>query len=197
MRYHEECCYSGYSVQADNGNPSRTDILDAIIERIEYMIKRFGRVLFVRFDLRYPQGCDSPKTNQDLSRLLNSFGMYLTRGKIAFQYVWAREQSLGMNQHYHVMMLLNGNVTRNSIGHLAKAGELWQSAIGVQSSGLLHRCSPLFDGNNSCQVMLDRNDHHYEENIRECVHWASYLAKVYSKGNAPYRGREWGATSIR
>jgi hypothetical protein len=48
--------FRNYSIQAYQDKPCRQDIVEAIVNRIEHMTNRFSRVLFIRFDLRYPAG---------------------------------------------------------------------------------------------------------------------------------------------
>ncbi|NHZ46313.1 YagK/YfjJ domain-containing protein [Nitratidesulfovibrio liaohensis] len=130
-----EKTHRDYPVQAYDGKPCRRDILDAIIDRIEYMTNRFSRVLFIRFDLRYPRDFYSSRKNNDIQRFFNSFTRYLSRKGIAFQYVWVREQSREKHQHYRVMLPLNGNLTCHSWNHIERAERLWQRALGIDYPG--------------------------------------------------------------
>ena len=187
--------YRNYTVQAYEDKPIRTDIINAIVNRIEYMTSRFCRVLFIRFDLHYPIDFIAPHDNSHLSKFLNSFTRYLSREGIAFQYVWVREQSREKHQHYHVMLLLNGNVTCHSWNHMEKADALWQRALGINYPGLLQRCNRSRDGSSHPDfIHLDRHDASYQRDIERCVEWASYLAKTRTKGYAPLNVREWGAS---
>lgn len=193
----EENIYRNHKIQAYPTMPCRTDILDAIIDRIEYMTQRFSRVLFIRFDLRLPRWYACPITKNPLTIFFNSFGQHLRRKDIAYQYVWAREQSREKHQHYHVMLLLNGNMTKSSWNHMEKAEQLWQRALGIDYSGLLQRCDRSRDGNRHPDfIHLDRHDACYERDIERCVEWVSYLAKTRTKGCAPLNVREWGASSL-
>ncbi len=195
--YITEKIYRDYPVQAYDDKPCRIDILDAIIDRIEYMTSRFSRVLFIRFDLRYPRNFYSSRGNDDIQRFFNSFTRYLSRKGIAFQYVWAREQSREKHQHYHVMLLLNGNLTCHSWNHMEKADALWQRALGINYPGLLKRCNRSRDGSSHPDfIHLDRHDACYDRDIDRCVEWASYLAKTRTKGYAPLNVREWGGSSL-
>ncbi|WMW64694.1 inovirus-type Gp2 protein [Nitratidesulfovibrio liaohensis] len=194
----EENIYRNYQIQAYPTMPCRTDILDAIIDRIEHMTQRFSRVLFIRFDLRLPRWYACPITKNPLITFLNSFGQHLRRKDIAFQYAWVREQSREKHQHYHVMLLLNGNLTKSSWNHMEKAGQLWQKALGIKQEGLLHRCETARNGSHHPDfIHLDRHDACYERDIERCVEWASYLAKTRTKGYAPLHVREWGASTLR
>ena len=193
----EENIYRNYQIQAYPTMPCRTDILDAIIDRIEHMTQRFSRVLFIRFDLRLPRWYACPTTKNPLTIFFNSFGQHLRRKDIAFQYVWVREQSREKHQHYHVMLLLNGNLTCHSWNHTEKAEHLWQKALGIKQEGLLHRCETARNGNHHPDfIHLDRHDACYERDIERCVEWASYLAKTRTKGYAPLNAREWGASTF-
>ena len=176
----------------------REDIMTAIISRLSHMTSRFSRTLFIRFDLHYPIDSIAPHDNSHLSKFLNSFTRYLSREGIAFQYVWVREQSImEIHQHYHVMLLLNGNVTRHSWNHMEKADALWQRALGINYPGLLQRCNRSRDGSSHPDfIHLDRHDASYQRDIERCVEWASYLAKTRTKGYAPLNVREWGASSL-
>ena len=62
--------FRNYTVLAYEDKPIRTDIIDAIVNRIEYMTSRFSRVLFIRFDLHYPIDFIAPHDNSHLSKFL-------------------------------------------------------------------------------------------------------------------------------
>jgi hypothetical protein len=189
--------FRNYSIQACQDKPCRQDIVEAIVNRIEHMTNRFSRVLFIRFDLRYPAGYSSREDNADMKKFINGFSTYLKREGLAYQYVWVREQSREKHQHYHVMFLLNGNKTRKSWNHLGRADRLWQKAIGVESPGLLQRCEGSRSGErHECHVLIERRSQSYENDLVRCVEWASYLAKTNTKGYAPLNVREWGASSL-
>ena len=192
-----------HSNQKIRDGTQRTDIFQAISARLEYMTSKFSRVLFFRFDLRIPQ--DFPHEvhdNQILSIFLNSFTTYLNRLGIEHQYLWVREQQTSVHPHYHLIFLLNGNLTYNPHRHLNRAERLWSNLFNstneTENRGLLHRCNRRADGSpQSNHIRLQRGSATYLDDIERCLLWAKYLSKENSKGLAPRHVHEWGASLIR
>lgn len=196
--------FRGLPVNCRNRDgPLREDILEAIHKRLFYMTEKFSRVLFFRFDLRIPQEFfPLPPDNEKLSAFLNSFTTYLNRSRIEYQYVWVREQHSSQHPHYHLIFFLNGNLTVSPHNHLKRAEKLWTNLFNnpdvTENRGLLHRCNRRADGGTqSNHILISRNSDRFYDDVERCFRWASYLAKMNTKGSAPRNVREWDASLIR
>lgn len=159
------------------------EIIDSINKLLNTMIAKHNKVFFVRFDLTYPQHGNYPNDNQHLSKFTEGLIRHLNRKKYDPKYLWVREQSSSINHHYHFIMLLNGNKTQNPYGLFEKAQSLWGQRLNVDGSGLVHF--------GECR-MIRRSSPEYKSSLQECMDLASYLAKVYSKGNVAPRVRQMG-----
>ncbi len=200
MKAYMDDNFRGMKINCDDSGRRncREDILEAVYSRLEDMNNKHSKTLCIRFDLRYPQGHCPSSSNENISTFTNSFTTYLKRKGLDPQCVWVREQSMEKHQHYHFMLLLNGNLTQNAYGHLKKAEELWGKRLGCESTGLVDYCDRSRSGEKQPNsVMIRRTAPDAQEKLEECMYRASYLAKTNTKGNAPYRQREWGASRLK
>ena len=92
-------------------------------------------------------------------------------------FLWAREQEKAKGQHYHLVLLLDGDVVRHPSALITKIGELWRG----------HPYTP-----KNCYVLI--ND---DATKREAIHRASYLAKPRGKGYQGANARNFGASRIK
>jgi len=193
-----------------NGRPILTDcandqgcykpILDKIKANFDNMTDSHAKVFFLRYDVRFPaDNCDHPdnKTFRDFNaNLLKN----LSRQGLDPHSVWVREQSKEKHQHYHGILLLDGNKTQSIHNHIAKAEQLWASALDLpadQVKGLVDDCTHGRDGayqKNGIMIRKDAPD--YQEKIEQCFQWASYLAKINTKDNNPPGVRTFGSSRI-
>lgn len=102
-------------------------------------------------------------------------------------YVWVRKQESSHNPHYHSMLLLDGKKIQNKMGIMLEAERLWGSVNGCDAQGLVHYAE---------NFMIRTDSPSYQRDIAQCVNYASYMAKVNTKGNAPHRQREYGYTQL-
>lgn len=180
-------------------------ILDVIEAQFRYMTSRHGKVFFVMFGLNYPAGSCSnyPDNNELLSRFLEALKLHCSRKSLDPHYLWVREKSTTGQIHYHCILLLDGNKIQNAYGILEKATALWTMSLGVEDGrGLVHSN---FSSNHSAEsfyytpyrgVKIVRADPQFEEVYGRCFQVASYLAKRYSKGEAPPYVNEFGCSRI-
>ena len=178
--------YSIYnSHKMDKG--SYQEILQSIDDLLTTMTNRHNKVLFIRFDLTYPQNNSYPNDNALLSRFIETLQLHCKRRQLDPHYLWVREQASSDHHHYHFIFLLNGNKIQNPYGFFNKATDLWGKCLNVDTSGLVHY------GTN---LMIRRNSPEFNLTLQGCFTGASYLAKAYSKGNAPPGVREMGMSNI-
>src|ERR1700756_2513691 len=106
------------------------EILNCIKQRMDYMIEYHCKVLFVRFDVRFPAGMVHHGPNTEISQLIKALKAFYTEQGIDVHYIWAREQWSSEAPHYHVVFLLNGSRVQNPMGVWVKAAELWSRVTG-------------------------------------------------------------------
>lgn len=186
----------------------RADILNGIQARLDQMIAQHCKVLSVRFDVRFPSGYLHDGSNQALSRFMKALKEFYTWHGVEIQYVWVREQVSSEVPHYHVVLFVNGSHRQDARGIWIKAQEVWSRIVGG-SEGLIHFCWPWYQGHtgvggimirrpsgNAIGPQLLEQQQAFAAARSAALEHAAYLAKEYSKGNAPERVREFGASQL-
>ena len=184
------------------------EIYDRIKQRIDLMLAQHCKVLFVRFDVRFPQGKVHRGKNEEISWLMKALMSYYYDHGVAAHYIWAREQCNSDAPHYHVIFLLNGSRVQNPMGVWTKAAEIW-SGITNGSPALVQQCwaKPIgrdFTGG----IMIRRppgtavghdlveQQQAYEYAYGAALGWGAYLAKECSKDNTPFGVRRFGSSQL-
>ncbi|MFV0421628.1 YagK/YfjJ domain-containing protein [Oleidesulfovibrio sp.] len=186
-----------------------TQIADRIIDRIEHMTRRHNKVLFIRFDLRFPRDFPLDESNNKISRFWKIVGEELGLEGIHFHYVWAREQKAEEHQHYHCVIMLDGNKVQRYRNVLSHFEAIWHGLFDFKASGLVWFCDCDREGNsvkNGIMIRRPSRDatgeqrEEQEEQFRRdkdrCIYWGSYLAKQNQKEYAPRRARYYGASQL-
>lgn len=192
-----------YKYQWDTGSyVYRSDIIQRIQSCFQTAIQSHCKVFAVRLDIRFPQGFVHDGTNSAISALLHRLKAHYDYHKIDCRYVWAREQNISAAPHYHLLLLLNGSNIQNGWGPCSLTTGLWGSILNTNAAGLINLCQPGPIGG----IMIRRPTSHsldakqagevaqFETTYREAYRWAAYLAKTYTKGNAPHGVREFGSS---
>jgi len=185
----------------------RRDIMDVIENTCDRMTARFSRVLCIRMDVRFPTNYPHGRLNREIGDLTKRLRENLD---FEVQYVWAREQKTSGNPHYHLMVFVDGHEVRSPYRIFTAAERLWGNIVGVNAEGLIDHCNHEHNGiaaHNGIMLCRPNNkasDKEFDEQSREfdsarayVLSRASYLAKTYTKGNAPYRVREYGYSQLR
>ncbi|MDD5596707.1 MAG: inovirus-type Gp2 protein [Victivallaceae bacterium] len=175
--------YRGLEIQASETLPCRKDILEAT-HRIFELTAFKHRTFFMRFDVTFPKSMRYPPDNSLFIGFIASFMKNLRRNKKKLNphLLWVRENNplSGPNHHYHCFMCLAGDNTHSIFGHLTKAQELWELALGLapgQGAGLIDYCNRGTNG-----YMIERGDF---IGAAHCFYWASYLSKCRTKEYLP------------
>ena len=173
-------------------------ISQKIFELLEEYTKTFSKTMVVRFDVTYPKTYIGVEDNSDMSALMKLLIQQCSRNGVSPAYFWVREQSLrSNNQHYHCMLLLDGNKTCRYYPYIELAEKIWGRILGVNPKGLIHFCDRDPDGNRQANgIILRSDDLNYEDKIEAVVRQAMYLAKDHTKGIYNDGFRDFGMTRI-
>jgi len=178
-------------------------------ERLDHMTENKCKVTFFRMDVRFPKDYPHDGTNSDFSSLMKLLKEKRSRDdKGDFHYVWGREQNKSENPHYHLAGIVDGNKTQNARGILSDADEIWGRITASPKKGLVDFCNrengkkvePYFridrPAGNSTGEKLATEEEAFKEGRRKAAERASYIAKPKTKGKAPLRVREYGASEL-
>ncbi len=171
--------YRNMTIQANQEQGCYKDILDKIYGLFNYMINKHNKILFVRFDVTYPENYNAPEGNDIFEKFIANFIKNRSRAGYDPKYLWVREQHTSSNSHYHCILLLDGNKTQNIYGHLAEVEKFWSNALRLdinETKGLINYCNRYSDG-----MMIRRNTTDFNSQLTAAYQWASYLGKINSK----------------
>jgi len=180
----------------DDNSLYRPNIHDKLSTLLTEYTTSHSKTMVIRFDATYPKGFNAVKDNSDISALMKLLIQQCSRKGVSPAYFWVREQSLrSNNQHYHCILLLDGNKTRRYYPYIEAAEEMWGRILNVNPNGLIHYCNKSPDGNRQANgIILRSDDPYYEDKIDTVVRQAMYLAKDHTKGIYNDGVRDFGKT---
>ena len=176
----------------------RLTIRDNLATLLTEYTTSHSKTMVIRFDVTYPKGFMAVEDNSDISALMKLLIQQCSRNGVSPAYFWVREQSLrSNNQHYHCMLLLDGNKTCRYYPYLEAAEEIWRRMLNVDKKGLIHYCDKDSDGKRQANgIILRSDDPNYEDKIEAVVRQAMYLAKDHTKGIYNDGVRDFGMTRL-
>lgn len=176
----------------------RPTIRDKLATLLTEYTTLHSKTMVIRFDVTYPKGLKAVEDNSDISALMKLLIQQCSRNGVSPAYFWVREQSLRSdNQHYHCMLLLNGNKTCRYYPYIESAEKMWGRILNVDPKGLIHYCNRDADGNRQANgIILRSDDLDYERKIATVVRQAMYLAKDHTKGIYNDGIRDFGMSRI-
>ncbi|WP_297894352.1 inovirus-type Gp2 protein [uncultured Desulfovibrio sp.] len=176
----------------------RGTVSQKLFSLLEEYTNTFSKTMIVRFDTTYPKNFMAVEDNSDMSVLMKLLIQQCSRNGVSPAYFWVREQSIRSdNQHYHCMLLLDGNKTCRYYPYIELAEKIWGRILGVNPKGLVHYCDRGPDGNRQANgIILRSDDLNYEDKIEAVVRQAMYMAKVHTKGFYNDGFRDFGMTRI-
>ncbi|WPS59197.1 inovirus-type Gp2 protein [Aeromonas dhakensis] len=141
-----------------------TDILRRIVEQTNATMAMYKRVLFIRIDLHH---CEPESTNKRISHLIKSLRAHVQQYYSIPQmgYLWVREQEKAKSQHYHIILMLDGDKIRHPAKLIKTLTEIWARKGGTLSAP------------QNCYLFIDDHDL-----LHDAIYRASYLAKGRGKG---------------
>ncbi|KGK15639.1 inovirus Gp2 family protein [Vibrio navarrensis] len=191
-----------------NNGPLDDNYLASIKRTFDYALSQYSRTRLMRFDLHYPDGYPvNGITGKQITKFQESFKAimcaYIKRKKhnrhSKPRFIWCREIVTSAYPHYHVAVLLNGDVFQGMgpydditgeyiSGMIAKA---WASAIGLSVEQAIRAI--YFPNNGTYEINKRDNTETFYNQYNQAFYRVSYLAKLESKlfGN---RGRNFDSS---
>ena len=121
--------FKGFKIQASE---KRIDILDSIYEIFSKTVFK-RRTIFMRFKVTLPRNKIYQPDNSLFMGFQENFMKNLRSNGYKPAMLWVREQiESDPNQYYNFILCLSGCETKSIYGHLDKAEELFELALGLQ-----------------------------------------------------------------
>lgn len=159
----------------------QNDFIDRMFEVLHYHLECSSKVFILRFDLHLPSYTSN---NQCISQFQKQLYRHIDRQiskrnrtyKKALKHktlLWAREQASSHAQHYHCVLLLDGQLFNHSKNIQQWVESLWEALTGGTVPNIKH---PYYN--------LHRNDLMTRQKV---IYRLSYLAKKAGKSNKGIR----------
>ena len=170
------------TINADSARGCYQEVLVALKREMDAMLSHYSRVLFVRLDIRQREYCGDNAPMSDFCRKLKK---HVSRHykTVRIGYLWVRELENAKQQHYHLVLMLDGHKVRHP-------------------SRLIRRVEDIAEGwdwprpytPKNCYYFLERGD---EEVYRDAFYRGSYLAKERGKGHKANTANNYGRSAVR
>lgn len=162
--------------------------LERMVAQLNVALIKWKRVMCCRLDLHTKL---NDQSGEDIRRFMKSLNKRLKAKYKGFKhlgYCWSREVgSIEKRKHYHLMLMVDGNLVQSSgvITRIAK--QAWEQYPGQTASW--PKEVP-FD-------YIERTNHpDHLEKLRDVVYRMSYLAKTKDKGFAPKGAKEFNCSRL-
>ncbi len=179
VTYQAEYSYAGVTYPINSAKSGcYTQILQRLIEQVDAMRAIYGRVLFVRLDLHHA----SPEpTSERMSAFIKSARAFSQRRYQTphMGFLWVREQENAKSQHYHLIIMLDGDKVRHPAKLFDELEEIWSRMGGTVSIP------------KNPYIFIDQ-----PELVADAIYRGSYLAKARGKGYRPDGARDFGCSRI-
>ncbi|CAH0526277.1 inovirus Gp2 family protein [Vibrio hippocampi] len=203
--YYEIYKYSKYLGLSVNSNHDFNEVyLRSVHKVLSSALNEHPRTLMFHVVLRYPEN-QLGGIEGSISRFINSFRekikadcerktrLHKNVHRTSIRYVWCREYSESMKEHFHVFFLLNndtyfrlGNYFSPKEGHLTwMVNTAWASAINISwenMPGLVEfaGCKTI-NARRIASSHVKERDGVLRDSFESAFHWMSYLCKVATK----------------
>ncbi|MCW8331950.1 inovirus Gp2 family protein [Photobacterium sp. SDRW27] len=187
--------YEGMKVQTGCG-PLKLSYLQAIKKTLDLSLSSHPKTCAMRFDLRYPADSNNQIVDsKHISRFIDSFKAILAAdlnrkgksGRCIPRFVWVKEQKSSERPHYHVVLLVNGNIynqlgwfTKNHGNMAARIQQAWASALSIPMcdvDGTVHY------PNNPIYIV-----NKYKSDFQDCYEELFYRLSYFAKENTKHYG---------
>jgi len=177
---------------------------------IEGMCNQHNKVLPIRCDIHFPAGYVHDGRNAEIKDLHKRLKWHFSYNGVDLAYITVREINKAAVPHYHIMVMVDGNKLQ-SPHHIWDAIEhIWNSIVGCQGNGLVHRCyaiqgdlpvPPLEMLRRPSSVatayVKEQQQQSFERGFMTALGHLEYLAKTVTKGQAGKGNREYFASRAR
>ncbi|WP_423947035.1 YagK/YfjJ domain-containing protein [Alcanivorax sp.] len=170
------------TINADSTRGCYQEVLAALKREMDAMLSHYSRVLFVRLDIRQREYCGDNAPMSDFCRKLKK---HLSRRykTTRIGYLWVRELEKAKQQHYHLVLMLDGHKVRHP-------------------SRLIRRVEAITEGwdwprpytPKNCYYWLERGN---QEAYATAFYRGSYLAKERGKGHKATTANNYGRSAVR
>ena len=102
---------------------------------------------------------------------------------------WAREKEKAKKQHYHVYLIIDGDVIQNSTKLLKRINAKWykHGSIWIPTKKL--------ETDRGCFYYIDK--HNYKDERAEVIERLSYLAKTRGKGYKDKQAKNYSVSRLK
>jgi hypothetical protein len=157
-----------------------TKPLRAIINQLNAMTRQYSRVLVVRFDLHLDSHTDNNTQISKFTKLL--LNRLRTKYKLNdIGYAWCREQERSKQQHYHMVIFIEGRKIRTPECIWEMIQDTWWFVRGGHMTMVPYH-------------MVYRDDYQSQQ---DAIYHLSYLAKTRGKGYRPIQTKDYGNSRLK
>ncbi|EPP5333813.1 inovirus Gp2 family protein [Vibrio harveyi] len=180
-------------IYTDRG-PLESSYLEAIKKTLDIALEQHPRTCAMRFDLHYPDRFDVMAIESNhVSKFQESLKAIIAAdlerkkkvGRCKPRFVWVKEQNTSEKPHYHVVMLVNGDVynqlglfTQKQGNMAARIVQAWASALVVHPGDV--ECGVHFP-DNPIYIVDKRKTDSFLSQYKELFYRLSYFAKKDTK----------------
>ena len=170
-----------YEINTRKNSGCFTSILKAGIARLNHCLKYYKRIFVYFFGLHSKHEMNN---SSHITRFFDRLKLRV-RDKYAcdLYYLWVREQHKADTQHYHLMIILDGDKIRHPKGLVELLRAVWEGGKnqGMNTINLVEK--PYY-------MIKDQST------LGEAVYRMSYMAKERGKGNRPPQAKDYGASRL-
>lgn len=159
------------------------EILKPMLEQLFTMRQHHNKLLVIRFDCHQDHATEN---SEQISQFMDKLNKRLKRKYKLCRvgYGWVREQEKSKHQHYHFVLMIDGNKVDHSFPVLEIAKELWQdqemgNTFSIPRNSFYH---------------FKRND---IDTLKKVVWRISYLAKGRGKGYRSPQAKDYSTSRIK
>ncbi|WP_431623942.1 YagK/YfjJ domain-containing protein [Enterobacter quasihormaechei] len=153
----------------------------AMMDCLTEIFSQSTKVLVVRFDLHVKEHSESNQVISQFSQILTSKLKKHYTGTW-FHLMWVREHGRSPKQHYHCVLMANGQKIQHPAKLIPMIDECWQASAGGA-----------FSLPSNSYYFWKRGDSHL---LGLIIYRLSYLAKNITKKRFNIKTRRYGARSI-
>lgn len=183
-----------------------------LLELFLHYCNKHSKCYILRFDFHFPQQIDKQPLTEAQRELyadplqrkeirmstLSYFIKKLKRKKLDPLYLCACEKSEDVSyEHYHLLLLLDGNKTNNVWGHLEELTKIWSGNLGLsteENGGLVQKSKIRNNGSTYNGFLLNRRSVDFLSNLLEVLNFSKYLLKPEGKENVAFRKKITGSS---